>query len=66
MPRIFNLGLLRKSVNKLYLAGDHKQPALVSDKGEKMEYGRSIMQRLMELRKKMFLKNWYSFHHMIA
>ena len=43
-------GLLRKSVTKLYLAGDHKQlPALVSDKGSKMEFGRSIMQRLMDL-----------------
>lgn len=43
-------GLLRKSVTKLYLAGDHKQlPALVSDKGEKMQYGRSIMHRLIEI-----------------
>ena len=43
-------GLLRKSVTKLYLAGDHKQlPALVSDKGSKMEFGRSIMQRLLDL-----------------
>ena len=43
-------GLLRKSVTKLYLAGDHKQlPCLVSNEGEKLEYGRSIMQRLMEL-----------------
>ena len=43
-------GLLRKSVTKLYLAGDHKQlPALVSDTGMKMDYGRSIMQRLMDL-----------------
>ena len=37
-------GLLRKSVTKLYLAGDHKQlPALVSDTGMKMDYGRSII-----------------------
>ena len=33
-----------------YLAGDHMQlPALVSDSGKKLEYGRSIMQRLLDL-----------------
>ncbi len=43
-------GLLRKSVTKLYMAGDPMQlPALVSESGKNLQYGRSMMERLMSL-----------------
>ena len=43
-------GLLRKQVKRLYLAGDPLQlPALVSDEGNELNYGRSLMERLMDL-----------------
>ena len=49
-PEALVWGLLRKSVNKLYMAGDPLQlPALVSEKGQELEYGRSLMERLMKL-----------------
>ena len=43
-------GLLRKSVDRLYLCGDPMQlPALVSEEGKKLNYGRSLLERLMYL-----------------
>lgn len=49
-PEALVWGLLRKSVTKLYMAGDPLQlPALVSEKGQELEYGRSLMERLMKL-----------------
>ena len=43
-------GLLKRSVNKLYMSGDPYQlPALVSDEGKKYNFDRSLMQRLMEI-----------------
>ena len=49
-PEALVWGLLRKSVTKLYMAGDPLQlPALVSEKGQELEYGRSLMERLIKL-----------------
>ncbi len=43
-------GLLRQEVKYVHMAGDpHQLPALVSDKGNKLEHGRSLMERLMDL-----------------
>ena len=43
-------GLLRHRVTKLLMAGDPQQlPSLVSSNGEKLNYGRSMMERLMDL-----------------
>ena len=43
-------GLLRKSVDRLYLCGDPMQlPALVSEEGKKYNFGRSLIERLMSL-----------------
>jgi len=43
-------GLLRHRVTKLLMAGDPQQlPSLVSSDGEKLNYGRSMMERLMDL-----------------
>ena len=43
-------GLLQKSIKRLYMAGDpHQLPALVSQEGEKYNYGKSLMQRLYDL-----------------
>ena len=43
-------GLLRKTVTKIYMAGDPLQlPSLVSENGKKLEYGRSMMERLINM-----------------
>ena len=42
--------MLQKQVKRIYLAGDPYQlPALVSDEGKELNYGRSLMERLMSL-----------------
>jgi len=49
-PEALAWGLLRKSVAKIYMAGDPLQlPALVSDTGKSLLYDRSLMERLMGL-----------------
>lgn len=49
-PETLVWGLLRKKVTKLFLAGDPLQlPALVSEKGRDLEFGRSMMERLMKI-----------------
>ena len=43
-------GLLRSEVHTLYMAGDPDQlPALVSQEGEQLNHGRSMMERLMSI-----------------
>ena len=49
-PESLCWGLLKRSVTQLYMSGDPCQlPALVSKEGVKFNYGRSLMERLMEL-----------------
>ena len=49
-PEALAWGLLRKSVAKIYMAGDPLQlPALVSESGKSLLYDRSLMERLMGL-----------------
>ena len=43
-------GLLRPEVSQVYMAGDTNQlPAVVSESGEELNHGRSIMERLTNL-----------------
>ena len=43
-------GLFRPEVNQIYMAGDVNQlPAVVSAEGEKLNHGRSLMERLINL-----------------
>lgn len=43
-------GLLRQEVHCLYMSGDPDQlPALVSQAGEELQYGRSMMRRLIDI-----------------
>ena len=51
-------GLLRPEVKYIYMAGDPNQlPALVSEEGLKLNHGRSLMERLMEMNYKTELLN---------
>ena len=51
VPESLVWGLLRRSVVKIYLAGDPQQlPGLVSEEGSKLNYGRSLMERLQSIK----------------